>query len=52
MKVSRRTKILIGLWIVATAIIAILANSTTILGIVSVIFILVWIASLSMDNTE
>ena len=54
MKTSNRTWLLIGLWVVATIIVAILTNeqdnASIIIGIVSIPLLLAWIVSLFIDN--
>jgi len=54
MKVSSRTKVFIGLWVVATAIMAILTDqndwSSTPLIIVTVITFLAFASSIFIDN--
>ena len=56
MKTSNRTWLLIGLWVVATIIVALLThgqdNATIILAIVSIPLLLVWIFSLFVDNMK
>jgi hypothetical protein len=52
MKTSKRTRAMIGMWIIVTALVAIISDSTTLLAIVSSILFVAWVVSLFIDNMK